>query len=318
MRYEKVFTLHKGTGFLVIALFICAMQFFTPRVYGQLPCPSAGDTCTSPWQYGVSTINVNECDVGGVCYTCQVEISYAIRLCGGIQDISILSIKFNPDSCNCDSAYAGFMWATNNNLDKLQALAFLHLVFENPMGFDPQVGTVGCHDQWRVTYGACASVSFVPGTQKPAGVTLCPGSPCCSTKVKVCRSASGIMTMEVAPPVVPSVPCNQYNPIAQGETCFPNCDWLFNLRVIEDHPMGLIQRKHDGSVIRDIHLNTIGNTTDIVVFNLQGNVVRKISIDVTNQDIYTQITKENDLPRGTYIYAYRINGELKKGILYRH
>lgn len=125
------------------------------------------------------------------------------------------------------------------------------------------------------------------------------------------------MTMEIDPPVVPNIPCNQYSPIVQTETCFPNCDWLFNLRVIEDHPIGLVQRRHDGSFIRDVHLNSTGNITEIVVFNLQGNVVRKVSIDITNEDLYSQITKENDLPRGTYIYAYRVHGELKKGILYR-
>jgi len=102
MRYENGFALHKVTGFLVIALFICAMQFITPKVYGQLPCTMANDTCTSPWVTVLDTMVLGPCDVNPCNLTCKVEVLYAYRICGGFQDLQMLSIKFNPDSCDCD------------------------------------------------------------------------------------------------------------------------------------------------------------------------------------------------------------------------
>lgn len=72
MRYENGFTLHKGTGFLVIALFICAMQFITPKVYGQ---------CPPGYNSGVYSITINANPL------CSLTVEYCWKMNGSVVEI---------------------------------------------------------------------------------------------------------------------------------------------------------------------------------------------------------------------------------------
>jgi len=182
------------------------------------------------------------------------------------------------------------------------------------MGFQPIIAP-DCYDQYRLMTGSCASVSYKPGTNIPNGRYLCQATPCCSTKVTVCRYEDGSMGFDVEPPYSPNINCNTLFPIdANQSSCFPSCDWLLNLRVIESY--GLIKKDDTDDQNKKNNVTSSDNNTTVNVFNVSGTFHKIFILDDKFKSPLEDESITSSLPAGSFIYTYYKDGILHKGMIY--
>jgi hypothetical protein len=256
---------------------------------------------------------------------CQIEVIYTFRHgCDGMfQDIQILSIKELNANCVFD-------W------EQLFKTAFREIIKQNSMGFNPQVGTTGCDQTWRVSAASCwifVIMSGDPHDPTPRKVMMpCEFADCCLQPLQVCREQNpnppppDIVTITPLGDPSPVNDCAQAQPRKGYETnnCNPTCQWLW----LTLYPrVGSQEEKSENKVlVNDLRVSFADNSDLLdVIFNAQSEI-GKLSVKVTDLQGNSMSEKSENVKTGEnsikintskfhtgiYIYSIYLNGIMVK------
>ncbi len=215
---------------LIFAIIIATFTSFKLSAEEIISEPCTPDCVTSPW----SPVHIIRLHLQRLHF---VDVYYVTRkACGWFQDFQILGFSNKRYKCS-----GNHLQYTQTPEQEMQAV-LAAVVKLNPALFDPQIGTVGCSDIWRISNRSCwATFEIVIYNNTGQEVDRydikvpCVDSDCCMATVEVCRTADDHITVQRLDPA-PVISCEEY---AYSTTtgivpCMANCSWVPSVTTVID------------------------------------------------------------------------------------